>query len=62
MRSAKDVKKVAALLDGDARIRRWNVDREDIDCVLRIEALGLECGEVIDWVRRADYECAELEG
>jgi len=62
LRSAEDVKKVAVLLNGDARIPCWSVDRDDCDCVLRIEALGLESGDVIDWVRRAGFECAELDG
>jgi hypothetical protein len=55
-----DVTKIATLMEREARITRWNIDREDFDKVLRIESRHLNPNEVIDLVRKAGYHCEEL--
>ncbi len=55
-----DLEKVADRFYEDHRIKQWNVDREDIDKVLRIEARHLPAIEVIQLVNEAGYSCEEL--
>ncbi len=42
-------------------IRRWNVDTDDIDCILRIEANELVCGQIIHLITNAGFHCLELD-
>ena len=60
IRFRQDVGRVAPLLDSAPGITRWNVDREDIDNVLRIESGSMDAQEVINLVRQAGYYCEEL--
>jgi hypothetical protein len=55
-----DVIKVKVRMKDERRIRRWTVDREDCDKVLRIEADALHPGEIIELVNQAGYACEEL--
>ncbi|AEI50776.1 hypothetical protein [Runella slithyformis] len=41
-------------------IKRWTVDCEDCDCVLRVEAASISKNEIMEMVRRAGFECHEL--
>lgn len=56
-----DVRRIAGLLDGNGRIRKWSVDLEDWEKVLRIECCGLSANTVSRLLRRYGYECYELE-
>ena len=56
-----DVRRIAGLLDGNGRIRKWSVDLEDWEKVLRIECCGLSADTVSRLLRRYGYECYELE-
>jgi hypothetical protein len=58
--SVRDVARVAPLLDALAGIKRWNVDRDDVDCVLRIEADERDTEHVIHLVNTAGFLCEEL--
>lgn len=42
-------------------IRRWNVDTDDIDCVLRIEANEFTCEQIIHLITNAGFHCQELD-
>jgi hypothetical protein len=55
-----DIEKVALLLDTHTSIRQWNIDQNDIDHVLRIEADHLLPGEVINILQTAGFTCEEL--
>jgi len=55
-----DVRRIAPLLDSDERVLQWNIDREDIDHVLRVKSDVLETGEVMRMIRVAGYTCEEL--
>lgn len=56
----EDVIKVKVRMKDEQRIRRWTVDREDCDKVLRIESDALQPGEIIELVNQAGYACEEL--
>ena len=56
----KDVNRLSPVLSKISGILRWNVDREDIDKVLRIETRVLTAQEIIRLVNNAGYFCEEL--
>ena len=41
-------------------IKKWNVDLEDIDKILRIETTGLHPAKIEHIVKSAGYMCEEL--
>ena len=55
-----DVEKIASLMTEDHRIKKWNIDLQDSDKVLRIESQHLREHEVIACIRKAGYRCEEL--
>lgn len=55
-----DVEKVTFMMNEDVRIKRWTVDREDCDKVLRVEANEMLPDEIIELIRQAGYACEEL--
>ena len=56
----EDVDHVAKVLNDDARIKRWNIDRDDIDNVLRVEADQISAFEIRLLLNAAGYFCEEL--
>ncbi|MBW4360007.1 hypothetical protein [Flavobacterium taihuense] len=56
-----DKQKVSNLLDDHSGIHQWNIDQEDIDCVLRIVSNTLSEVQIIDLIYSQDFECAVLE-
>lgn len=56
----KDINRLSPVLSNISDILRWNVDREDIDKVLRIETRILTAQEIIRLVNNAGYVCEEL--
>lgn len=60
IRYDQDVKQVENVLNNLEDVRRVNVDRHDIDNVLRIETTNPDTGRVIDLVRQAGFFCEEL--
>lgn len=55
-----DVQRIAQVLSKCAFIKRWNVDRTDIDKVLRIESDQAEAADIIELVTEAGFVCEEL--
>jgi hypothetical protein len=55
-----DLERVGKMLNADVRIRKWNVDRDDVDHVLRIESDQLEVFEAISIISNAGFFCEEL--
>jgi hypothetical protein len=55
-----DIEKVALLLNAHSGIREWNIDQNDIDHVLRVEADQVTPGEVIMILQGAGFICEEL--
>lgn len=55
-----DLQKVAPFLTHEPGILKWNVDRADVDHVLRIETDKLSTLHVCQLVQRAGFWCEEL--
>jgi hypothetical protein len=55
-----DLERVGKMLNAEVRIRKWNVDRDDVDHVLRIESDQLEVFEAISIISNAGFFCEEL--
>ena len=60
LRFKKDIRQVQPLLDNHRGILAWNVDRNDIDNVLRIEAMHVQAHDIIGLLTNAGYFCEEL--
>jgi hypothetical protein len=60
IRDEKDREKVADVLMHESHIRRWSVDHDDVDKVLRVESEHLLPDDVIRLIRKAGFECEEL--
>jgi hypothetical protein len=58
--SAEDIKDVAAILSEEKNIRRWNIDLQDIDNVLRIECEHIHPLVVTNLLQAAGFLCDEL--
>ena len=39
----------------------WNLDREDCDCILRIDSTSLQSQEIIQLLMTNGFSCTELE-
>ena len=58
--SEEDVKTIEPVLNKIPEVLEWNVDREDIDKVLRVETAKLSPLDLIDILKDAGYFCEEL--
>ena len=58
--SQADVERVTPVLASDYRVKKWNIDLEDIDRVLRIECTEQCAGDVIQLIHKAGFHCEEL--
>ena len=59
--SKKKVSKLSPLLTSVPAIKRWNVDLEDCDKVLRIETTGINTDVVESLLHTAGFYCRELD-
>jgi len=60
IRFSKDIRAVGDRLQRLPGLVRWNIDRQDIDKVLRIETTCPDVEAVIALVQEAGYCCEEL--
>ena len=60
IRFKKDLKTVARIMNTIPAVNVWNVDREDVDKVLRIETSLNDHGVFINTMTRAGYACEVL--
>ena len=56
----QNIEFLQSIMDEHTAIIRWNIDRHDIDNVLRIETTSLQPSEVEDLVSKAGFFCQEL--
>ncbi len=56
----QDLKKLQNFFSKYPFIIRWNVDRTDIDKVLRVEAVHQNTAEIMHIVHNAGFFCEEL--
>lgn len=60
IRFKKDLKKIEPVLNNIEDVVKWNIDRQDIDNVLRVEAKTNNLEEIINSVKQEGYLCEEL--
>ena len=58
--SDQEIEKLTELFSDFTDILRWNVDREDVDKVLRIESGIINPNIIVGLLRNAGFECEEL--
>lgn len=56
----QDLNDIATILNREASVLKWNVDREDIDRILRIESLKGDLAVIQQKVAHAGFLCEEL--
>jgi hypothetical protein len=56
-----DKQKIRSVLDEHSEIHQWNIDQEDIDCVLRIVSETLSEEQIIQLINKQNFKCAALE-
>ena len=56
----RDIQRVSDIMQGDVRILRWTIDKEDCDNVLRIEGDHVRPIEIKILINAAGYYCEEL--
>lgn len=61
IKTETDRQKVSPILDEISEIHQWNVDLEDIDCVLRIVSNTLSEQQIISIIDAQNFECRVLE-
>jgi hypothetical protein len=60
IKSKKDVEKIAPVLNQLIGRTKWNIARDDIDKVLRIQTSAFQAEDIIYAVNQAGYFCQEL--
>lgn len=62
IRSWSQLKKVAALLSAmPSSFFDWSVDRDDADCILRIESADEHVANAVVLLREAGFTCDEID-
>ncbi len=61
IKTMPDHERVKELFDANPAIEQWNVDRKDVDCVLRIVTHQVHAAEIIQLLAESGYQCQELE-
>lgn len=61
IRTETDRQTVSNILDNHSEIHQWNVDLEDIDCVLRIVSHTLSEDQIINIIDAQNFKCTPLE-
>jgi len=57
----EDLELVRSYLEKESSVINWNVDREDIDKVLRIESRYNDTERIIKKINEAGFFCEELD-
>lgn len=61
IRTENDKQKIKNILDNHLEINQWNIDQEDIDCVLRIVSNTLTDEQIINIITKQKFSCTTLE-
>lgn len=61
IRTDADFLAVQQHFDTHPHISEWTIDREDVDCVLRIFSAQLTTGDIIRLAGQLGFECSELD-
>ena len=60
IKTKKDKQIISTVLNSNQAIKKWNIDLEDIDSVLRIESQSLTAEQIIKIITEQDFKCSEL--
>lgn len=61
IQTENDKQKISTILDNHLEINQWNIDQEDIDCVLRIVSNTLTDEQIINIITKQEFSCTTLE-
>jgi len=61
IQSILDKQRIQECFDNNEQINQWNIDLQDVDCVLRIVSETLTTAEIISAVEQMGFDCTELE-
>ncbi len=61
VKSKPDRLRLKELFESIPSINEWNVDADDIDCVLRIVSRQVKADDIIKLLTETGYQCQELE-
>jgi hypothetical protein len=61
VKSEPDQLRLKELFDSIPSINEWNVDADDIDCVLRVVTREVKAKDIIKLLTETGYQCQELE-
>ena len=61
IKTENDKQKIINIMDNHSEIHKWNIDQDDIDCVLRIVTKTLSEEHIIQLINLHDFTCAALE-
>jgi hypothetical protein len=61
IRTQTDKQNISIVLDKNQAIQQWNIDQEDVDCVLRIVSETLSETEIINCILSQGFKCKTLE-
>jgi hypothetical protein len=61
IKTESDKQKIRFALDENSEIHQWNIDQEDIDCVLRIVSSTLSEEQIITILDSHNFNCKPLE-
>lgn len=61
IKTESEKRTISTVLDKNPTIQQWNIDLEDVDCVLRIVSQTLSETEIINIIKSQDFKCTSLE-
>lgn len=61
IRTNRDKKLISRIFDEHSEIQEWNIDQEDIDCVLRIVTKKLSEEQIVHILQQQNFNCTPLE-
>ncbi|MBF4470049.1 MULTISPECIES: hypothetical protein [Flavobacterium] len=61
IKTESDKQKISSILNNNSEIQQWNIDQEDIDCVLRIVTETLSEGQIIKILDQYNFNCTPLD-
>jgi cell fate (sporulation/competence/biofilm development) regulator YmcA (YheA/YmcA/DUF963 family) len=61
IRTENDKQNISRILNQNPAILQWNIDQEDVDCVLRIVSKTLSEAEIINIIGNQDFKCKSLD-
>jgi hypothetical protein len=61
IKTENDKQKISLALDENLEIHQWNIDQEDVDCVLRVVSETLSEEQIINILGNHNFDCIPLE-